>query len=207
MDKKSQILENYAILARGIAKLFSPLAEVVIHDLSTKKICFISGALSNRKIGDDSLIDFSSSELNQVFFENFTKINFDGRLIKSISIPIKEQRKVKAIMCINCDISVFKDINSLSEILLSTKAEQPKALFALDWREQIHEAIHSYIKSMRWDFAKLTSSQKKAIVHHLFLGQAFLHKNAADHIAKILKMGRATIFNYLKNWRNNPDAL
>lgn len=203
MDKKSLNWAEFANIARGITQLFSPLAEVVIHDITTKKICHISGALSDRRIGDDSLIDFSPSDLSRVFYENYTKINFDGRLIKSISIPIKEDDEIKAIMCINCDISIFKDMHALSAIMLSTQAEQPKPLFALDWQEEINKAIHAFIKSMRLDFAKLTSSQKKAIAHKLFEAGAFDHKNAAEHIAKSLNMGRATIFNYLKNWRNN----
>lgn len=203
MDKKSLNIAEYANIARAIAKLFAPLAEIVIHDLSTQKICHISGSLSGRKIGDDSLIDFSASDLEQSFYENFTKINFDGRLIKSISIPLNDGDEIKAVMCINCDISIFKDMHALSETILSIKSEQPRPLFALDWQEEIHKAIHSFIKSMRWDFAKLTGSQKKAIAHQLFMARAFEHKNAAEHIAKSLNMGRATIFNYLKSWRNN----
>jgi predicted transcriptional regulator YheO len=173
MDKKSLNIAEYANIARAIAKLFAPLAEIVIHDLSTQKICHISGELSGRKIGDDSLIDFSANDLETSFYENFTKINFDGRLIKSISIPLKEDNEIKAIMCINCDISIFKDMHALSGAMLSTQTEQPKPLFVLDWQEEIHKAIHSFIKSMRWDFANLTGSQKKSHSTSTIYGTSF----------------------------------
>ena len=31
---------------------------------------------------------------------------------------------------------------------------------------------------------------------------AFKEKNAADYVAKVLGLGRATVFKYLKEWRN-----
>ena len=55
------------------------------------------------------------NELEQIIYP---KLNFDGRLVKSISVPIKENEKIKALLCINCDISVFSQMQILSQIIL-----------------------------------------------------------------------------------------
>lgn len=44
----------------------------------------------------------------------------------------------------------------------------------------------------------LSQSDKKALAKHLFDLGAF----AADYVAKGLELGRATVFKYLKKWRN-----
>ncbi len=40
---------------------------------------------------------------------------------------------------------------------------------------------------------------------YLFDIGAFHEKNAADYVANVLNMGRATIFNYLKEFRKNDN--
>lgn len=50
-------------------------------------------------------------------------------------------------------------------------------------------------------FDHLTQEHKKALTKHLFELGAFHEKNSADYVAKVLKLGRATIFKYLKEWR------
>jgi len=52
----------------------------------------------------------------------------------------------------------------------------------------------------------LGNKQKKAMVKHLYDNGAFLEKNAADYIAKILNMGRVTVFNYLREWKRNYET-
>ena len=61
-----------------------PLIEVVIHDIKKNKIIYINGRLSGRKAGDPSLLDQEGLDsIDQIVYP---KINFNGRLVKSISI-------------------------------------------------------------------------------------------------------------------------
>ena len=128
----------------------------------------------------------------------YPKLNFDGRLIKSISVPVDD----KLLICINCDVSVFAQMQRLSEsFLTSHQSMMPDSLFKKDWQEKLHNVIHAYLKEKTWRFDSLTQKQKKAIAYYLFQQEAFTEKNAADYIASALGLGRATIFNYLKSWR------
>lgn len=79
---------------------------------------------------------------------------------------------------------------------------QPQFLFANDWQEKLHVSIHSYVQNHNLSFDQLSQSHKKALTKHLFEMGAFHEKNAADYVAKVLQLGRATVFKYLKEWRN-----
>lgn len=178
-----------------------PLVEIVIHDLSSEKITYFNGKLSNRAVGDPSLL---GNPLIEKDFEKiiYPKINFDGRLIKSISVPLDMQW----LICINCDISIWGQIKDFAETFMrTTQTQQPKALFKEDWHEKLHIAIHTHLNTQKIAFETLNTHQKKELVYHLFSQGAFEEKNAADYIAKTLNMGRATIYKYLKEWRENEN--
>jgi predicted transcriptional regulator YheO len=178
-----------------------PLIEVIIHDLVSGKICYINGNLSKRKVGDSSLLALGEFEKNidQIIYP---KINFDGRLIKSISVPVDN----KYLICINADASVFSQMKNLGEVFLNTiKDSQPESLFKNDWQEKLHVAIDDFLKKQGLKFDELNQFQKKILTKYLFDLGAFAEKNAADYVANILGLGRATIFKYLKEWRNDNE--
>jgi len=190
---------HYIPICDSIVLLMQPLIEVIIHDLVSGKIYYINGNLSKRKVGDLSLLEPGEFEKNidQIVYP---KINFDGRLIKSVSLPVEN----KWLICINADASVFSQMKSLGEVFLnSMKENQPERLFKNDWQEKLHVAIHAFLKEQGFKFDELSHAQKKMLTNHLFKLGAFAEKNAADYVANILGLGRATIFKYLKEWRNN----
>jgi predicted transcriptional regulator YheO len=197
-------ISGYIPICNAIVSLLKPLVEIVIHDLQTDKIIFIAGDLSKRNIGDPSLLDIDMHDIEKKIEQIiYPKLNFDGRLVKSISVPLKENEQIKALLCINCDVSVFSQMQSLSQIMLpNLEVEKPNMLFKNDWQERLHLAVHNSLKEKNWSFESLVPRQKKILVHELFIAGAFAEKNAADYIAKILDMGRATLFKYLKEWRN-----
>ena len=190
-------LLRYLPLCDAIVLLMQPLVEVVIHDLVTKKICYIKGGLSKRVVGDPSLLedDLLEEEVAKIIYP---KINFDGRLIKSISVLLEK----KWFLCINMDISLFNQMKELGDIFLKlVDKEQPKSLFKNDWQEKVHIAISGYLQHKHLKFEAMNGLDKKNLVKHLFDIDAFSEKNAADYIARVLNLGRATVFKYLKEWR------
>jgi predicted transcriptional regulator YheO len=177
-----------------------PLVEVVIHDLASGTIGYINGTLSKRKVGDPSLLQeglMSGIDMTESLEKTYTKLSFDGRLVKSCSVIFDKRWMI----CLNCDVSVFDSMKNLANQLLQSSSPQPKALFHHDWQEQLHKSIHAFLQKKQWSFETLRSAQKKEMVFYLFQQGAFSQKKASDYLAEILHMGRATIFNYLKEWR------
>lgn len=189
------ILSNYIPICDAIVRLMDPLIEIVIHDIAKMSVAYINGKLSNRKVGDASLLGPEGfSKVDQIVYP---KLNFDGRLVKSVSVILEN----KYLLCINCDVSIFNKMQELSSALLQM-GNQPQSLFANDWQEKLHVSIHGYLQNHNLSFDHLTQNTKKALAKHLFELGAFNEKNAADYIAKVLGLGRATVFKYLKVWRN-----
>lgn len=189
-------------LSELLAELFSPLLGVVIHDLSTNKIAFITGELSQRKVGDDSLLDLSN--LNS--FEEVTKVyikhSYNGYEIKSASIPIVKDGENVGLMCFNFDISIFHQIKAIADRTLAIQSEnKPKLLFKNDWQERVHEFLYKTSQEKGYSLQALNNQQKYELLKMLHSEGAFNEKKAPDYIAKILNIGRATIFNYLRQWR------
>lgn len=194
-------ITNYISICDALVYLMNPLLEIVIHDFTSGTICYINGGLSMRKVGDPSLLDMGELEEN-IDKTIYSKLNFDGRLIKSISVPLSNQW----LMCINYDISIFNQMQTISNKFLQLSSEnKPESLFKSDWQEKLHISIHRYIQEKQWQFDNLAILSKKELVKHLFDIGAFNEKNAADYVANILNMGRATIFNYLKEFRKNDN--
>jgi D-arginine utilization repressor len=181
----------------ALVMLLSPLVEVAIHDIKTDRVVYINGVLSGRQVGDASLLSLDDdTNWHQVMY---SKLNFDGRLVKSISIPWED----KWLICLNADTSVFSTLLQLSQQFLATgqSADQPEALFKNDWQEKCHVLLHQYCQQKNWSFKQLTTVQKKTLLKYLFDCGAFQEKNAANYISGILGISRATVFNYLKTWR------
>ena len=188
------MLSNYIPICDAIVRLMDPLVEIVIHDIAQDIIIYINGKLSNRKIGDPSLLDPEGlGSIDQIVYP---KVNFDGRLVKSISVILED----KYLLCINCDISIFNKMQELSGVFLQM-SNQPQSLFTNDWQEKLHVSIHSFLQNHNLSFDHLSQNDKKALAKHLFDLGAFHEKNAANYVAKVLRLGRATVFKYLKELR------
>lgn len=188
------MLSAYIPICDAIVRLMDPLVEIVIHDIARGSIIYINGKLSNRNIGDASLID--SERLNNIDQIVYPKVNFDGRLVKSVSVILED----KYLLCINCDVSIFAKMQELSSALLQM-GNQPESLFTNDWQEKLHVSIHLFLQNHNLLLDHLDQSEKKNLAKHLFDLGAFNEKNAADYVAKVLGLGRATVFKYLKEWR------
>lgn len=200
-------MENYIAIAKSFVILLKPFLEVVIHDLASGKIIFIEGGLSKRCVGDlshleEDVEDWDKEVLQQVY----PQLGYDGRLLKSITIPLREKGVVTALMCLNMDGTPFQNLKKLAELFLEgSQNDQPLPLFKNDWHERIHHFINDFLAQRHITLTHLTTKQKAEIVKMLFDQGAFNEKNAVDYIAKVLQMGRATIFNYLRKWKKKND--
>lgn len=197
------MFDFYIQMSRSLSKLLKPFIEIVIHDLSSKKIVFIIGSLSKRKKNDLSFIDddFESKlvDIDQIIY---TKLNFDGRLIKSLSIPIKKNEKIIGLWCFNFDVTFFQEFQDISKIVLDKNiTKRPSVLFVNDWQDKINQFIYDYLKEQQLQFTTLTIKDKKHIIQKLYKQNAFTEKNAANYIAKTMNISRSTIFNYLREWK------
>ncbi|HCR60500.1 MAG TPA: hypothetical protein DIW66_01140 [Serratia liquefaciens] len=209
MLKTTSQLELLQSVADGIAALFFPNVEVVIHDLSTNKVAYLANNLSKRKPGDDAgLEDFDIDSEGQVTGP-YEKLNWDGKKMRSVSIAAKDEQGVpRYLLCINLSTATFEDARNALDMFLSvTRLQpQPQQLFKDDWQEKINTFLHEWIRQQNASLGSLSREQKKQLVIDLYNEGAFKAKSAADYIANVLSLGRATVYKYLKELKKGEGT-
>ncbi|CAI1635525.1 helix-turn-helix transcriptional regulator [Serratia entomophila] len=199
-------LELLRSVADGIAALFFPNVEVVIHDLATNKVTYLANNLSKRKPGDDAgLEDFELGAEAKVTGP-YEKLNWDGKKMRSVSIAARdEQGKPSYLLCINLSTGTFEDARNALDMFLSvTRLQpQPQQLFKDDWQEKINTFLHEWLRRENAALGSLTREQKRSLVNDLYHEGAFKAKSAADYIANVLSMGRATVYKYLRELKQD----
>nr|BFD31829.1 transcriptional regulator DauR [Pigmentibacter ruber] len=194
------MLENYINIAKSLEKLFTPYLEIVIHDLKLKKITYIANNISNRQIGEDSNLNDIKFNDSQKIIGPYEKMNYDGRMLKSISIVIDIDNP-KYLMCLNFDCSFLVNMRNMIDIFFNKDDFDKNAavLFKDDWQEKIHIYLNNTLINLKKDINSLTKEEKKQIILDLEKNGAFQAKNSKEYIAKILNISRASVYNYLNN--------
>lgn len=190
----------YLPIAEAICQLLYPHAEVVIHDIKTDSIAAIFNNFSKRKVGDESLLEETkNSEEYPDVFSPYFKINWDGKKIRATSATLRNKEgKVIGLLCINLDVSKWEEMHQfISQLIQPISQKQPEILFKDDWREKINVYVSAYLKQEGISLQALTRDAKKELILALHREGAFKAKNAASYIADVLKLSRATVYNYL----------
>lgn len=188
-------------IARAITQLLEPHAEVVIHDIDKDKIRSIHNNFSKRQPGDQSLLSANDLPNDATVIGPYNKANWDGRLLKSISSVIKDNwGNPRLLLCINLDVSHLEKAQTLISHFLQppSKPGSTTPLFQDDWREKINHYVQQYLQKHQLTVDRLNWRQKRQLVQHLHESGAFNGRNAANYIAHILHVSRATVYNYLK---------
>ena len=132
-------LEPHIPVCEAIVALLMPLAEVAVHDIRRDRIVAIWNPISERKVGDRSLIDELPpySEDARVIGP-YPKVLADGRAITSVSVVLHNAKGApRGLLCINFDRSPLDGTIDLLVRFAAPVEERPPELFERDWREQI----------------------------------------------------------------------
>lgn len=195
-------LDNYRAIADAIATLFFPHAEVVLHDLRIQKIDYIANNLSKREIGDDAALeDLLEPGTDDINIGPYEKLNWDGQKIRSLSTVLRDSAgKPLAVLCINLNISLFENARAALDLFLSPSRliPQPDALFRDDWQERINTFLNGWLREHQLSLSVLNRDHKRELVLALHAEGAFKGKSAANYVANVLGMGRATVYKHLK---------
>ena len=203
-----QELKQARPIAEAFAKLLHPFAEVVIHDLEKDKIEAIYNPFSGRVVGDSSYLDRWDFTIdpNANVIGPYEKTNYDGKTLKSISIVLRNNaEKAVGFLCVNMALSVFETYKNTLQIFLSNNdsnlSAETQSIFKDDLYEQINIFIQNYCKKAALSLETLKRNHKKEIILALHQEGAFSGKNATSYIARILKISRASVYNYLNEER------
>ncbi|PSV49179.1 helix-turn-helix transcriptional regulator [Photobacterium indicum] len=195
------LLQQYAAVADGITLLFSDYVEVIIHDLDSQSVVYIANNISKRKIGDPSSLEDVNFDQAETVIGPYEKLNWDGKKICSTSVVLRDAKNTPiGMLCINMNTAPVEAAQEALALLLPIKnlIPQPEKLFHDDWQDKVNSFIHAWLASKHQTIYSLSQQEKRLLVEALFDEGAFKGKSSADYIANVLSMGRATVFNYLR---------
>jgi D-arginine utilization repressor len=197
-------LRPHFAVARGIAALFTPFVEVAVHDLVSDSLACIASPFSPRKVGDPSDLRESRFADDVDVLGPYEKVNYDGRLIKSISIVLRDDHLAPiGLMCINADVTEFDAVRRMLHGFLGAaeSTDATIALFKDDWHERINRFIAAWTKEQATTVDRLDRAGRRALIEALFVSGGFEGKRAPEYVAAILGVSRATMYGELARLR------
>ncbi|QXM05911.1 helix-turn-helix transcriptional regulator [Crassaminicella indica] len=205
------ILNAIVPLIEGIAQTFGKNCEIVLHNFCDGKSSIIAienGHVTGRSVGSPmteaglKAVQKGNVQDNII---NYTAKTTDGRVLKSSTMPIKDESgRVIGLLCINFDMStLIVAQNAINEIMQVQDSNEVKNnhYAANNVNDVLTNIVTNTINALGKPVAYMNKDEKVHIVKRLDDQGAFLIKGAIDYVAKVLCVSRYTIYNYLDEIR------
>ncbi|MEU4930060.1 PAS domain-containing protein [Streptomyces yokosukanensis] len=194
-------------IAVALGRMFPGLCEVVLHDLRDPDhaIRAIENNLSGRQVGDSAtelgLARIGDPDYPSVI-QNYPNRFPDGRPAKSTSIGIKNAAgEYIAALCLNLDVSVLSPVTlALSNLVATDTEHREEPLETLRDRNarELRQVVETHAAERAATPRSLSRDDKRALVRQLQRDGYFASRDAAQAIADLLGVSRATVYNYAK---------
>jgi predicted transcriptional regulator YheO len=205
-DENTLILREARKIVTAIGRMFAPICEVVLHDLTRPgaSIVEIECQLSGRTIGDATTELGLARVLDRDFpdvVQNYANRFADGRPVKSTSVGLRNSGgRCIAAICMNMDVSLLSSAQRVLEQLtgIATEAPIPEMLNARSL-DKVRRALEAYAAKYSAQPRTLLPWQRREAVHMLADTGLLQLRGSAAAAADSLGVSRATVYKLLKH--------
>ncbi|HUK76926.1 MAG TPA: PAS domain-containing protein [Thermoleophilia bacterium] len=217
-------LRSYFAVAQGLAEMFGPQCEVVLHDLAQMPhsiVAIENGHVTGRRQGDaptDQMLR-SLRNADDTPDVRLYVTSTDGRILKSLAVTLRDaDDRPIGVLGLNLDVSeLVRAQRTLAGLATvggpdSIGLPETEELFGGDIRDVLAGMISAILSDMGKTPATMSRDEKMEVVARLEERGAFLVKRSAEQVAEALDLSRFTVFSYLKEIRRqgggetSPDA-
>jgi predicted transcriptional regulator YheO len=201
-------------IVQGLAEMFGPDCEVVLHDLSRLPhsiVAIENGHVTSRTTGNvptDLMLKTLRGADDDTHDVRLYVSSSDGKILKSLAVTLRdEDGRAFAILGLNYDLSeVVQTQRTLANFaavgrLGSEAVPEREEIFAGDIRDVVAGMITKILNEMGKKPGAMSREEKMEVVKRLEERGAFLVKRSAEQVAEALDLSRYTIFSYLKEIR------
>jgi predicted transcriptional regulator YheO len=198
----------YYPIGEAIATLFYPYAEVVLHDLKTKRIVKIWNSYTNRVAGDLSKLNNAADQFptNQAVFGPYEKALASQGRTKSITAGLRDTNgQLIGFFCINVDVSILDHTVKTIANFLQPHIARPEPIYHEDIAQRINYIIRDYTIEANKPVQYLESNERIELVKMIKEHGIFQTRNAARIVAESMKISRATVYSLLRKIDENAN--
>jgi predicted transcriptional regulator YheO len=201
------LLEEAKKLASALAETFSPLCEVVVHDLTNPEhtIVQISNNLSGRSVGD-AATEMGLARMTDPTFPdvvaNYANSFADGRPAKSTSVGLRDKSGAYiAAICLNVDVSYLRAIGGYLQALTEVKPgpEAVSEVLTGTPRTTLSAKILAFAAQRNRDPRALSGDEKRELLRRLAQDGELEIRGAAEKIGAMIGVSRSNVYYYLRD--------
>ena len=215
MDHKHLIL-SLEPLIEMFAKLLGNDTEIALHDLNTHQLVYIvNGHVTGRSAGYKMSLSVYETILSLMdtsdYLIGYSTHSSLGTSIRASHVLIRDEDGTPAaLICVNQDVSRFKDLRDYLDSLISlTTIQQKKESSPDESEESSIQKITQNIILTTIEQSKPTQLDKKEkkleILAALEAKGVFSVKDATPTVCKMLSISQATLYNYLREIRSQES--
>ncbi|MBR0374680.1 MAG: PAS domain-containing protein [Mogibacterium sp.] len=212
MEQK-ELLEVLAKVAGGIAQTMGKDTEVAVHDLKRREMYSIAnGHVTDRKPG--AIIPEAVYEMimgladENDYMTGYSGVSSKGKNLRCSHIILRDDAgEPAAMMCINQDTSKLEDFRNFINSMIEVK--DPNA-GGTNRDESITAAAQKTIVNTLWkmnDTDRDSKEGKILIIKELRRQGVFDVKAMTPYICQSLQISQTTLYNYLREIRNEEASL
>ena len=189
--------------ARGIAAMFGPNCETLVHDMTRPGhpiLAIYNGTVTGREVGSTADIFGDIGDYDETIYKNKDYTNQmvlarDGRTLKSTTFNIVGDDYHFA-LGINMDITHMVRARQMLTEMTATSGDLQQTLMQ-DARSQLEELLRECISAVGKEPEAMKKTDRMHIIRMLYRRRAFTYQKSVAIVAERLNVSRYTVYKYM----------
>ena len=189
--------------ARGIAAMFGPNCETLVHDMTRPGhpiLAIYNGTVTGREVGSTADIfgdigDYDQTVYAKKDYTNQLVLSRDGRTFKSSTFNVVGDDYHFA-FGINMDITSMVRATQVLTELTATSGDLQQTLMQ-DARSQLEELLRECISAVGKVPEAMKKTDRMRIIRMLYRRRAFTYQKSVAIVAERLNVSRYTVYKYM----------
>ena len=189
--------------ARGIAAMFGPNCETLVHDMTRPGhpiLAIYNGTVTGREVGSTADIfgdigDYDQTVYAKKDYTNQMVLSRDGRTLKSSTFNVVGEDYHFA-FGINMDITSMVRASQVLSELTATSGDLQQTMMQ-DARSQLEELLRECISATGKTPEHMKKTDRMRIIRMLYKRRAFTYQKSVAIVAERLNVSRYTVYKYM----------
>ena len=189
--------------AKGIATMFGPNCETLVHDMTRHGhpiLAIYNGSVTGREVGSTADIfgdigDYDETVYEKKDYTNQLVLSRDGRTFKSSTFNVVGDDYHFA-FGINMDITSMVRATQVLTELTATSGDLQQTLMQ-DARSQLEELLRECISAVGKEPEAMKKTDRMRIIRMLYKRRAFTYQKSVAIVAERLNVSRYTVYKYM----------